>query len=322
MALSNITPLSGSTVEAGEIFLFTNDDTVSTVSTIQIIDMSGTPASSNIFVTPVYQVGWTGSTSVSGTNTTFQFSKDAGIGFSPFQIKVTLADLTVFTLNYSLRSEVAFPTHMQPLNDAEGESGVEVQDEGIIVLGATPKLNFAGLGVTVTDDPSGTAKITVAGGSETIIFQHFIGIITSTVPGFHFAQLPADPYHGAATSQHFGNAVDPVFVIHNTFPQMPFSVTLTDVEVWFRPTDAAVGGVLRMYKITYSSGTTTVTATRLGTDITIPPGGGPTMRYDVSTSFTSSNSISKGEGLCWTIEPGAGETGTLHLDINCALKKS
>lgn len=191
MALSNVSPSSGSVVETGETFIFTNDDTVSTVSTIEVIDLSGTPVSDTVFITPTYQAGYTGITSVDGTDTTFQFSADAGISGSPFQIQVTLVDLTVFTLSYTLRKEVDFPTFMTPFNPIEGVLGAfETKDEGLQVVATTDTLNFVGDGVTVIESPANTALITIpgggGGGSDIAVEDEGVPL-TAAVTKFNFA---------------------------------------------------------------------------------------------------------------------------------------
>jgi hypothetical protein len=51
-----------------------------------------------------------------------------------------------------------------PLDLVSGSAGVAVQDEGLVKVASPTALNFVGPGVTVTEDPSGVAKISISGG--------------------------------------------------------------------------------------------------------------------------------------------------------------
>lgn len=51
-----------------------------------------------------------------------------------------------------------------PVNLTSGSAGVAVQDESVVKVASPTALNFVGPGVTVTEDPSGVAKISISGG--------------------------------------------------------------------------------------------------------------------------------------------------------------
>lgn len=54
----------------------------------------------------------------------------------------------------------------RPVISATGGGGgsPDIQDEGSVVVGSPAAINFVGAGVTVTEDPSGVAKVTIPGG--------------------------------------------------------------------------------------------------------------------------------------------------------------
>lgn len=132
MALTSVTPASGSIINNGDIVTAVTDDAGGVVSIVHI--RSGSGATSEVVFTDAggYQAGFTGSYVESG-DATAVFRRDAGWDSSPFRLDVTTASNT-YSVNYTLAAEGQYPPDMQPFNDPVPDTGsadIAIQEDGV-----------------------------------------------------------------------------------------------------------------------------------------------------------------------------------------------
>ena len=135
-----------------------------------------------------------------------------------------------------------------------------------------------------------------AGGGRSFV-QTFLGIYLSTNTTNWTAMNQADFWNASYTQTYGDSSGSPVVPVYAFMPIAPFACKATDVECWYRPGDSSVQGELHLYKFAHSSGTSTVTPTLIGKIGDVATGGASTNRYDISTVFSTGNTLDAGDSF-------------------------
>jgi hypothetical protein len=133
-------------------------------------------------------------------------------------------------------------------------------------------------------------------------------------------------YNAADTTNYYGSDVESPWntsassVSKSTGPTIgpadvpawvaPYACKLTRVALWYRPGSGTVAGNLSIWKCTWTTGSASFSATKLGADIAVATGTNAN-RYDISTTFSSSNDVAAGDSIYVLFLATA--TGAIHF---------
>jgi hypothetical protein len=112
-----------------------------------------------------------------------------------------------------------------------------------------------------------------------------------------YGQYATMPWWTAQQAISYSNGTLPGIVSYYALPIAQFTGTVTEIKMWFTPGSNDVAGNFQLVKAPYVDGSGLITEAAIGTALTVSNGKTGGVRYDISTVFSSSNSITKGDGL-------------------------
>lgn len=379
MAITSVTPASSSTIQTGDSFSFTVDDTY----TSMVIQSQSDTALESVYnsATTGAQAGYTVTVVDNGDSThTFTVSRDAGWEVSPQLVYVTedeTGSSATTNLSYLLQVEQTFPQGQSPYNGADGSA---TTDHGTLLgLGDddhtqyhndtrgdaryTPIAHGAGDGsdhadvatntaraplsgagapgastgngknvghiyIDTTDDDAYTlvdattdANVWSSGGAGQKLVFHYAGShkandTTSTWIGHKWETL----WNSGIASQSYGTGALPANNVYCVGPIMPYDGNITEVQCWYRVASSAVEGDIALMKTTFADGAATTTEAQIGSNFVVPSGGANTNRYDLSTTLSSSNAVSKGDTVVPFYRNGGTGAATIYICMTFVLE--
>jgi hypothetical protein len=134
-----------------------------------------------------------------------------------------------------------------------------------------------------------------AGRAQTLIYT---GRIKATgLTNVWYGPNPTMPYWTAEQATPYSNTPLPGVTTYYALPLAQFTGNVTEVQMWFTPGSNNIAGNFQLVKVGYADASSVTTESAIGTTLTVTNGKTANTRYDLSTTFSSSNSISAGEGI-------------------------
>lgn len=162
-----------------------------------------------------------------------------------------------------------------------------------------------------------------AGGTSRVMY-HFGGPFKAdgAVNSWYGHPIPG-MWYTTTMGQIYGGGAMPTVGVYDLAPVAPVGMTMKEVAFWYRPGGTTVGGDCGIYKTSFSDGTSTTTEALLGSLFVIPTGGTSVNRYDLSTTFSSNNTIAAGESFSpfyRNTESGVAGGSTLYAAVTMLLE--
>lgn len=187
---------------------------------------------------------------------------------------------------------------------------------------------FIGLTDVAEPDFTGHAgHITAVNAGQTAIefvsqraLYHFGGNYSGNTQNQWYGVGTSSMWQTTSLTSTYGTGATPNLTVNMVLPTMPWDCAMTDVSCWYRPQNATLEGDIAFFKVTYADGASTTTEAQVGTDLTIATGGSSSFRYDVSTSFSSGNTISAGDGLGMFMRNTTATSGTCIVTATVVLE--
>lgn len=152
----------------------------------------------------------------------------------------------------------------------------------------------------VETGPAVWKNITAAGSPSTRShsFQFHGNVKADGAINTWYGQGATMPYWTAQQTTNYSNGAQPGVAAHWSLQVAPFDGVIEDIALLYAAgTSNTAVGDFRFVKVVYTLGTTTTTESTIGTDISLPGSETFGAKYDVSTTFSSNNAISKGDGI-------------------------
>lgn len=118
----------------------------------------------------------------------------------------------------------------------------------------------------------------------------------------------------------YGSGADPVPQALSNFPVVFQDATMTNVEMWYRSSTTSLAGVCSIYKFTQTDGASTFPSSQLGSTLTLAASAAGAGVNDISTVFSSNNTVSKGDKICMFFRASAGVTATWQWSMSYCLE--